>query len=203
MSHMVQRRIVVVGGTGLIGTAVCSALRARGHEVLAVSRSTTPAIDVETDEGVVGYFAELGRVDAVITAFGSAPFRPLSQLGSEGIASALAGKAMEQIRVILGAIPFVSDGGSLTVTSGVLAREPVRAGTASAAANGALEAFVRGAAAELPRGLRLNAVSPTVLAEGSALDLFPGFAPVSAVAVAHSYVRAVENIDNGSVLIPA
>lgn len=57
------------------------------------------------------------------------------------------------------------------------------------------------AANELPNGLRINAVSPTVLTE--ALDsygpFFPGFESASASRVALAYRRSVDGIESGKV----
>ena len=105
-----------------------------------------------------------------------------------------------QLDVVRIGTPYLADGGSITLTTGVLAREPIRTGAASAMANGALEAFVMAAAVELPRGIRINAVSPTVLVEATAYHpSFPGFTQVSAAAVGQAYVKAVEGFQTGQV----
>lgn len=109
-------------------------------------------------------------------------------------------KSAAQIGVVLQGIPYVTDGGSFTLTTGIVGREVIRTGAASAAANGAIERFVASAAAELPRGLRINAVSPNVLAEAPGYHpFFPGFIPVPAATVAEAYVRFVEGIGTGRV----
>ncbi len=85
-------------------------------------------------------------------------------------------------------------------TGGVLSREPIRTGAASSAANGALDAFTMAAAVELPRGIRINCVSPTVLVEAPAYHpSFPGFTQVGAAAVGLAYVKAVEGVQTGQV----
>ncbi|MGH8380049.1 SDR family oxidoreductase [Pseudomonas sp.] len=43
-------KIVVIGGTGLIGTQLCATLRAKGHKVLAASRQT--GVNALTGEGL-------------------------------------------------------------------------------------------------------------------------------------------------------
>lgn len=64
-----------------------------------------------------------------------------------------------------------------------------------------MEAFVNVAAPELARGIRINAVSPSVLTE--ALDkygkFFPGFDSVSAGEVAQAFVKSVEGIHTGRI----
>ena len=67
--------------------------------------------------------------------------------------------------------------------------------------NAAIEGFAAAAAIELPRGLRINAISPTVLTEsmGSYGPFFPGFEPVPAERVALAYQRSVEGAQTGRV----
>lgn len=191
---------ILVIGTGLIGGAAVAALTERGHDLVAVSRSSSPSVDATDPDSVAALFAEVGTVDAVVAALGKAPFEPLAELDHADFVSGLLGKTMAQIDVVQIGTPHVSDGGSFTLTTGVLAREPIITGVASSAANGALEAFTMAAAVELPRGIRINAVSPTVLVE--AVDhhpAFPGFTQVPAAAVGQAYVKAVEGYQTGQV----
>ena len=192
-------RILVIG-TGLVGGAAVSALSARGHEVIGVSRSSSPAVDATDPASVIALFEAVGTVDAVIAALGKAPFTPLADLGHDDVVAGLLGKAVAQIDLVQLGTPFVADRGSFTLTTGVLAREPIVTGAASSAADGALEAFTMAAAVELPRGIRINAVSPTVLVEATGHHpAFPGFTQVSAAAVGQAYVKAVEGVQTGQV----
>ena len=191
---------VLVVGTGLVGGAAVSALSDRGHEVIGVSRSSSPAVDVTEPESIADLFAAVGKVDAVVAAVGKAPFQPLAELDHADFLAGLIGKTVAQIDLVQLGTPYVADGGSFTLTTGVLAREPIVTGAASSAANGALEAFTMAAAVELPRGIRINTVSPTVLVE--AVDhhpAFPGWTQVSAAAVGQAYVKAVEGAQTGQV----
>jgi len=192
-------RILVIGA-GHVGGAAIKALRARDNEVMAASRSAKQAVDATDPTSIEALFAAVGPVDAVVTAIGSAPFKPLAELSREDYAAGYAGKVQTQLDVVRIGIPYVADGGSFTLTTGVLAREPIRTGAASSLANGALEAFVMAAAVELPRGIRINAVSPTVLVEAPSYHpSFPGFTQVSAAAVGQAYVKAVEGCQTGQV----
>lgn len=97
-------------------------------------------------------------------------------------------------------VEAVADGGSFTLTSGVLSRHPVATGTAASAVNGALESFVMAAATGLPRGIRINAVSPNVLIESPGYHAsFPGFTPVPAAEVGRSVIRSVDGVETGQV----
>ena len=107
------------------------------------------------------------------------------------------------VNLVLEGFNFVNDGGSFTVTSGVTNRDPIRGGTGAAAANGALDGFVTGAAVDMPRGIRINAVSPEVLEVcREAYDgFFPGHVHVSNEAVGLAFSKAVEGCLNGQVII--
>jgi NAD(P)-dependent dehydrogenase (short-subunit alcohol dehydrogenase family) len=64
-----------------------------------------------------------------------------------------------------------------------------------------VEGFVKAAATELPRGLRINCISPTVLSESADYHAhFPGFTPVPAREVAQAYLRAILNPGTGRII---
>lgn len=194
-------KALVIGATGSIGGVVAATLDVRGHEVVRASRSGEQSVDVTDPASIRGLFERVGPVDAVVVAVGSVPFKPLLDLGRDDYLAAFTGKTLAQLDVVREALTHVTDGGSITLTSGVLAREPIATGAAAAMANGALESFVITAAAEAPRGIRINAVSPDVLANSPGyFSTFPGHRPVTDDEVGQAYVRAVEGIVTGRVL---
>lgn len=190
-------RILIVGATGHVGSAAAAALKEK-HDVVGVSRSTDPAIDLLDPASITAVFERLGRFDAVISAYGSAPFKPATELTPDDLTAAFTGKVLSQLNLLRLGLEYVNDGGSFTLTTGILAREAIPTGSAAAMANGAVESFVQSAAGELPRGIRLNAVSPTVLESATGYhDAFPGFEPVSDARLGQAYVRSVEGISTG------
>ena len=191
---------ILVIGTGLVGGAAVDALTERGHEVIRASRSSAHAVDATDAQSIARLFAAVGTVDAVVTAVGSAPFKPLAELSHDDFLAGLLNKTLPQIDIVQIGTPYVADGGSFTLTTGVLDREPIRTGTASSTANGALTAFTMAAAVELPRGIRINTVSPTVLVEATSHHpSFPGFTQVTAAAVGQAFVKMVEGVQTGQV----
>lgn len=107
-------------------------------------------------------------------------------------------KTLGQLDVVRHAFEHLNDGGSGTLTSGVLSREPIATAAAAAAADGAIESFAITAATEAPRGIRLNLVSPDVLENSPQLHaLFPRHRPVTDGEVARAYVRAVDGVGTG------
>ena len=192
-------RILIVGASGHVGSAAAAARGAK-HEIVGVSRSTDPGVDLLDPASIEQLFARLGDFDAVVSAYGSAPFKPAPELEPADLLAAFTGKVLSQLNLLRIGLDHVRDGGSFTLTTGILAREAVPTGAAAAMANGAVESFVMSAAGELPRGIRLNAVSPTVLASAPGyFDAFPGFEPVSDERVGRAFVRSVEGIATGRV----
>ncbi len=194
-------RVLVIGASGTIGKAVVAELAQR-HEVIEVGKSRGEhRVDVLDSAGIRRLFADIGKVDAVVTATGNLHFGPLAEMTPEQFQIGLDDKLMGQIKVVLAAHPFVHDGGSFTLTSGIVGVEPIRFGANATAVNAAIEGFVRAAAIELPRGLRINAVSPTVLTESLPAygAYFRGFEAVSAARAALAYSRSVEGAQTGRV----
>ncbi|MEU4625640.1 short chain dehydrogenase [Actinoplanes sp. NPDC023801] len=194
-------RILLVGATGTLGTYVGKELAGRGHEVLAVSRSGGDLrYDITDPAQVSAMYQHAGRVDAVVSAGGHTPFKVITDMTAEDYTAAFQGKVHGQIELVRQGVARIAERGSFTLISGVLAREPIPAGSAASMANGALEAFVRAAAIEIAPQ-RVNAVSPTVFTESLPRygDFFPGMEPVPLARVAQAYVRSVEGAQTGQV----
>jgi len=192
-------RIAIIGASGQVGRAAAQALE--GHDIVAVSRRTDPSVDATDPASIAALFERIGEVDAVIAAVGSVPFAPLSELGRDDYESAFRSKVLAQLDVVRIGTPFVRDGGSFTLTSGILAREPIATGAAASLVNGALESFVIAAATELPRGIRINVVSPSVLEDAPSYhSSFPGFVPVSSYRVGQAYAKSVLGVQTGRIL---
>ena len=193
-------RILLIGATGTIGEAVAAALAGR-HEVVRASRNTADEqVDLADPASVRALFRRVGRVDAIVSAAGNAAFKPLADLGDEDFAFSLGNKLMGQVNLVRYGLKSVADGGSITLTSGVLAQHPERGTAAISLVNAGLEGFTRAAALEAPRGIRINVVSPpwvteTLEAMGRPLD---GGLP--AEVVAQAYVRSVEGSETGQVI---
>lgn len=193
-------RILIIGANGHVGSAAADALSGR-HDIIRAGRTADEPVDITDPASIADLFARTGTVDAVIVAAGSVPFKPLDALGRDDYLAAFTGKVLSQLDVVRLGVDHVADGGSFTLTTGILAREPIATGAAASMANGAVESFVMAAAAELPRSIRINAVSPTVLAAATGYhSAFPGFPPVSSEAVGQAFVRVVEGVGTGRVV---
>ena len=196
-------KLIVIGAEGMVGSAACNELAAR-HEIIKVGRTSGDIqVDIEDRDSIDAMYRETGKVDAVISAVGSVHFAPLTEFTEEQFMLGLTNKVRGQVNVVLAGMDHVNDGGSFTLTSGVLDRDPVRQGTGAATANGALGGFVVGAAVEMPRGIRINVVSPGLLqaSEKKYEGYFPGHEPVSSERVGLAYAKSVEGAITGQVII--
>ncbi len=196
-----MKKILLVGAAGTIGQAVAKNLGAR-HQIISAGRSSGDhRVDLTSDQSVAALLETVGKVDAIISAAGNLHFGPLTEMTAEQFNLGLQDKLLGQVRLALQGQRYLNDGGSITLTAGVLAIEPIRNGANATPVNAALEAFAAAAAIELPRGIRINVISPTVLTESLEAygPFFPGFEAVSAERTALAYQRSVEGAQTGKV----
>ncbi|HWY26265.1 MAG TPA: short chain dehydrogenase [Nevskia sp.] len=193
-------KILLVGASGTLGSAVAKELGQR-HEILAAGRNGRFKVDITDNAAIRKLFAQTGKVDAIACAAGKVDFGPLAEMNEQRYAVGLRDKLMGQVNLSLIGQEFLNDGGSITLIGGILAEQPIVAGTSASMVNGALESFVRAAAIELARGLRINLVSPNVLQESMADygPYFRGFEPVPAARAALAYSRSIEGRQTGQV----
>ncbi len=194
-------RVLIVGASGTIGRAVVAELRQR-HDVIAAGRTSGDLrIDITDSASIRSAFEKAGALDAVVSAAGHVKFAPFKDMTAADYEIGLKDKLMGQVDLVLIGRDYVSDGGSFTLTTGVLDSDPIRQGTSAAMVNGAVNAFVTAAAIEMPRGQRINAVSPGVIAEAmeSYAPFFRGFEPVPAARAALAYAKSVEGAQTGQV----
>lgn len=192
-------KILLIGAHGTIGSAIDSELSQR-HEVIRIGRKSGDLhVDISDSTSIRKLFEQTGKFDALICAAGNVNFVPLADIQEKDFALGLQDKLMGQVNLLLIGREFANDGASFTFTSGVLSHDPIRTGSSAALVNGALDSFVKAAAIELPRGLRVNSVSPTVLQEamGSYAPYFRGFKPVLAADVALAYAKSAEGLLTG------
>jgi NAD(P)-dependent dehydrogenase (short-subunit alcohol dehydrogenase family) len=196
-------RIIVIGAAGAVGKCAVDELSAR-HEVISVGRSSGDIkADIEDVDSIRAMYRAAGKVDAVVSAVGHGHFGAVHEMSSEQFMQGIQHKVLPQVNLVLEGFDFVNDGGSFTLTSGVLNRDPIPGGSCAAAANGALDGFVLGAAVDMPRAIRINAVSPEVLEVSRQKydGFFRGHVHVSNEAVGLAYSKAVEGCLSGRVFI--
>ncbi len=194
-------KVIVIGATGTVGRAVVEQLTAR-HEVIQVGKHNGEyQVDMTDLDSVHKLFDKVGKADAVVVAAGDLHWGPFAVMTPAQLNIGLQHKLMGQVNVTLAAQHYLNDGGSITLSSGILTEEPIRYGVNATAANAAVEGFVRAAAIELPRGLRINVVNSSLLQESLDAygEYFRGFETVPASRAALAYVKSVEGLHTGNV----
>lgn len=192
--------VLVVGGTGTIGSAVVTALDERGHDVVPVgSTHGELTVDLADPASISALYAVATPFDAVVCTAGVARFGALAELTDEDFALSVANKLMGQVNLVRYGLGVVADGASFTLTSGTLSQEPGPGTSAVSMASAAVEAFARAAAIDLRDRYRVNVVSPSWVAESrvrSGLDPMPG---IWAKDLAVYYADFVEGTETGVV----
>ncbi len=196
-------KILVVGGTGTIGQAVVTELSKRHDVIIAAHSRGDIQMDITSQESINAMYKKIGKLDAVVSTTGTVHFEELSQMDETKYRIGLDSKLMGQINLVLLGRNYLHDQGSFTLTSGILNRDPIAQGSSAAMVNGALDGFVKSAAIEMPRGIRINCVSPTVIEEAMKdyESYFRGFAPVAAATAALAYSKSVEGKQTGEIYI--
>lgn len=196
-------KIVIIGARGAVGNTAVNALSDR-HDIVTVGKTSGDIqVDLEDMESIRAMYKKVGKIDALVCAVGHGHFGPVHDMTGEQFMKGIKGKVMSQVNLVLAGFDFMNDGGSFTLTSGVLNRDPIRGGAAAAAANGAIDGFVKGAAVDMPRGIRINAVSPEVLEVSRQKydGFFRGHNHVSNDAVGLAFSKAVEGCLTGQIFI--
>lgn len=194
-------RILIIGASGTLGKAIVNELAPR-HEIITASRNSADEhVDIKDVASIRSLYAKVGRVDAVACAVGKVHFGLFAEMEAEQYEVGIRDKMMGQINIVLEGRNHIADNGSFTLISGILAQDPIRAGTSASMVNGAIEAFVMASAIEMTRGLRINAVSPTVFVKSMAGygPFFRGYKPVPVVDAALAFSKSIEGAQTGQV----
>ncbi|QDW27734.1 short chain dehydrogenase [Pedobacter sp. KBS0701] len=194
-------KIIIVGATGTLGRKVAEGFAPK-HEVIRVGNTKGDVqVDITSETSVKNMFEQIGAFDALISTSGKGPFAPVNQMTGEVFKGGLLDKLLGQVNLVLIGQHYINKGGSFTLTSGILAENPVAAGSALSTINGGLNAFVMAAAPELENGVRINAISPNVVEDSPAyFDSFPGEIPVAMEKVVKAYEKSVLGIVSGQVI---
>lgn len=197
-------KALIIGASGTIGSAVVAELERDTEIVTANFSSGDFRIDLSDTGTISDLFKKTGKLDAVICAASRGViFKSVQEMTVADYLASMQQKLFGQISVALEALPYLNDKGCITLTTGIMNRDLVKHGTAAALVNNAVEGFVRAAACDMPRGIRMNVVSPSLLQDSAETyaDLCPGFEPVSSDKVARAYRRSMYGIQTGQVFL--
>ncbi len=190
-------KIIIVGASGRIGSKVEDVLSER-HEIVRVGEhSGDVQCDYTDPMSVEKMFEAIGGFDSLISVMGEdSVFKAFRDLDDDDYRYGFERKFLGQIRFLKVGERYLRDYGSFVFTSGFLSHHPNPSSIATGTLNAAIDNFVRNAYKLLPRGIRVNAVSPAPIVEPDQVEL----GLVTATQTADAYVEAVEGTMTGQVL---
>jgi NAD(P)-dependent dehydrogenase (short-subunit alcohol dehydrogenase family) len=195
-------KIIIIGAGGTIGRAVCSGLDNGQTEIVAVNQTSGELkVDIGSALSIREMFKQIGPFDGLVCVAGCAYVGPLENMVESETYEGIKSKLMGQVNLVLIGSDFISANGFFTLTSGNLAEEPSIGSANLGLVNGALNGFVLNAALEMPRGVRLNIVSPSVVAESVAIYGEPKDRdPIPVKEVAQAYYQTMFGKMTGQII---
>lgn len=192
-------KILLIGASGTIGKSVANLLK-DDHEIITAGYSDGGvSVDLGNAASIKKMFEQVGQLDAVISTAGVANFGAFETLADDEFQLALNNKLMGQVNLVRLGRGYIKQGGSITLTSGVLSRQPMQGSVAVSMVNGALESFVKAAALEVD-AFRINVVAPIFVKETMAMMGMDTEAGLSADDTAKAYFAAVTGTMHGMTL---
>jgi NAD(P)-dependent dehydrogenase (short-subunit alcohol dehydrogenase family) len=198
-----MKRILVIGASGNMGKAAMSGLS--HHHLITASRSGNAVdhrVDITNEQSLRSLYKAVGAVDAVVNTVGYCEYARFLEMTDKQWRTTIDSKLIGQIQIVRIGAEYVNDGGSFTLISGILAVKPTPMAIADATTSGAIETFAKCVSFEMPLGLRVNVVNPTVLEESWPIygEMMPGFQPVPGALVGKAFQRSVDGFISGQVL---
>lgn len=195
-------KILIVGGEGTLGKYIKSHFE-KNHEVISIGRQSGDIrLDISDTTGIEQMFERTGNVDALICAAGEAKWAPFDQFREEDFYIGLRSKLMGQVNLVHIGRKYVNSGGSITLTTGILADDPVPMTSSASMVNGAIHSFVKAVVLDLEENIRVNVVSPGLVEDAveKYRDYFPGHHPIPMEKMLRGYIRSVEGKGNGEII---
>ncbi|GAB2829925.1 NAD(P)-dependent oxidoreductase [Ferruginibacter profundus] len=196
-------KIIIVGATGTMGKHLAGAFE-KEHEVIkAASTGGDIQVDITAAESIEHMYKQVGAFDALICTAGPTHVGPWKKMTGKEFSKGIEGKLMGQVNLVLIGQHYINAKGSFTLITGALTHEPQLHFANASTANGAVDGFVRAAAIELENGIRINAVSPTVIENSPQyFPFFPGDIPVTMQQLEYGFRKAVFGANTGQIIKP-
>ena len=197
-----MKRILVIGGTGTIGKKVVKSF-SESHEVIVAGRNSGDVtVDISSAASIEKLYQKVGKLDAIVNIAGDAKWDAFSNLSEDDFYIGIKSKMMGQVNLVRLGLPYLNEHGSITLTTGILADEPVDMTTSAAMVNGAIQSFTKAVALEMENGIRVNCVSADLVEDAyeKYKEYFPGNTPVPMHKVTNAYLKCVLGKNNGEII---
>lgn len=181
-------KILIIGATGAIGKIITPILEQK-HEVITAGRNSGDIkVDLSLASSIEAMFNQVKNIDACVCVAGDSYTGDLLSLTEENLNIGIKNKLIGQANLVLIGQNYLNDNGSFTLTSGKMGDKPAKNAAGKAIVNGGVNSFGLAASLEMPRGLRINVVSPSKVADIPMNDLING------------YLKSIEGIANGEII---
>lgn len=196
-------KIIIVGASGTMGKHLADAFE-KDHEIMRVAQNSGDIqVDITSTASIENLFKQAGPFDALVSTAGPTYVGPWQTLTDKEFRKGVEGKMMGQINLVLIGQHYINAKGSFTLISGALTHDPQLNFANASAANGAVEGFVRAAAIELGNGIRINAISPTVIEKSPQyFPYFPGDIPVTMQQLEYGFRKSIFGANTGQIIVP-
>jgi len=196
-------KIIIVGASGTMGKYLSNSFKKEHEVVTAATRGCDVQVDITAAVSIENMYKQVGAFDALISTAGPTYVGPWKKMTGKEFRKGIEGKMMGQINLVLIGQHYINPKGSFSLITGALTHDPQKNFANASAANGAVEAFVRAAAIELENGIRINAVSPTVIEDSPQyFPYFPGDIPITMQQLEFGFRKAVFGANTGQVIKP-
>ncbi|MFY8325131.1 short chain dehydrogenase [Pseudoalteromonas sp. ZZD1] len=197
-----MKTVILIGALGKMGQAALTGLSK--HTVITAGRSgdVDHIVDITSEQSITELYEKVGQFDAVVNTVGLCEYETFADMSEAQWMTTIMSKMMGQINLVRIGQKYIADGGSFTLISGILNVKPIPFAIADATTSGAIDTFAKCVSLEMPRGIRINVVNPTVLEEAWDVygEMMPGFQPVPSTLVGKAFERSVDGFINGEVI---
>ncbi len=195
-------KILIIGGNGTIGKVVTNYFSDKNEVIIGGRTNGNVSVDIADSNSIKKMFEQTGKLDAIICIAGEAKWADFNELTEEDYYIGLKSKLMGQVNLVRIGQNNLNPNGSITLSTGILADDPVVKTTSAAMVNGALHSFVQAVALEIKNGIRVNVVSLGMVQDAyeKYKDYFPGHNAISMKKAINGYVRSVMGKRNGEII---
>ncbi|MEM5538196.1 MULTISPECIES: short chain dehydrogenase [unclassified Olleya] len=195
-------KILIIGGNGTIGKTVVAHFKENNQIIIAGRSNSDVTVDISDSKSIKAMFEQIGKLDAIICIAGEAKWDDFNNLTEDDYYIGLKSKLMGQVNLVRIGQQYLNPKGSITLSTGILADDPVVKTTSAAMVNGGIHSFVQAVALEIENGIRVNVVSSGMVEDAykKYKDYFPGHNPIPMHKVINGYVRSVNGKGNGEII---
>lgn len=195
-------RILIIGGNGTIGRVVSKHFEEDNQVLIAGRTNGDISVDITDSNSIKSMFKKTGKLDAIICIAGEAKWANFNELTEEDYFVGLKSKLMGQVNIVRIGQSYLKPNGSITLSTGILADDPVIKTTSASMVNGGIHSFVKAVALEIENGNRINVVSSGMVEDAyeKYKDYFPGHNPIPMRKVVNGYVRSIKGKGNGEII---